>query len=32
LSDGSVQAFSTSALRDALRNTGDTTNRIALPE
>jgi type II secretory pathway pseudopilin PulG len=32
VSDGSVQAFSTSALRDALRNTGDTTNRIALPE
>jgi hypothetical protein len=32
LADGSVQAFSTSSLREALKNTGDATNRIALPE
>ena len=32
LADGSVQNFSTSALRSAIENTGDTTNRIALPE
>jgi hypothetical protein len=34
LSDGSVQQYSSSMLRDALRNSGDPTNtwRIALPE
>jgi prepilin-type N-terminal cleavage/methylation domain-containing protein len=32
LADGSVQAFTISMLREALKNTGDTTNRIALPE
>ena len=32
LSDGSVQQFTTSGLCNALRNTGDATNRIALPE
>ncbi|HZL79616.1 MAG TPA: hypothetical protein VFC17_12255 [Candidatus Limnocylindrales bacterium] len=34
LADGSVQQYSSSALREALRNSGDPTNtwRIALPE
>jgi type II secretory pathway pseudopilin PulG len=34
LSDGSVQQYSNSGLRDALQNSGDPTNtwRIALPE
>ncbi len=32
LSDGSVQQFSTPRLRDMLKNTGDPTNRIALPD
>jgi type II secretory pathway pseudopilin PulG len=34
LSDGSVQQYSNSRLRDALRNSGDPTNtwRISLPE
>ena len=32
LADGSVQQFTTSGLCNALRNTGDATNRIALPE
>jgi prepilin-type processing-associated H-X9-DG protein len=32
LADGSVQQFITSGLCNALRNTGDATNRIALPE
>ena len=34
LSDGSVQQLSNSGLREALRNSGDTTNtwRISLPE
>jgi type II secretory pathway pseudopilin PulG len=32
LSDGSVQQYTTSALRTAIKNTGDATNRIALPE
>jgi competence protein ComGC len=34
LSDGSVQQYSNSSLRDALRNSGDPTNiwRISLPE
>ena|SRR5882672_902197 len=32
LADGSVQQFTTTRLRDAIRNTGDSTNRIALPE
>jgi prepilin-type N-terminal cleavage/methylation domain-containing protein/prepilin-type processing-associated H-X9-DG protein len=32
LADGSVQSLSTAVLREALKNTGDTTNRIALPE
>lgn len=31
LADGSVQGFSTSALRNALANTGVETNRLALP-
>jgi hypothetical protein len=32
LSDGSVQGFSISALRSALRNTGDTdNNRLCFP-
>lgn len=32
LSDGSVMVFTTPALCTALRNTDDSTNRIALPE
>jgi competence protein ComGC len=32
LADGSVQSLSTSGLREVLKNTGDTTNRIALSE
>ena len=32
LADGSVQLFSTAALRNALRFTGNPTNRVALPE
>ena len=32
LADGSVTMFTTPALREALKQTGDTTNRIALPE
>lgn len=32
LSDGSVASFSTASLRGALENTGDMTNRLALPE
>jgi len=32
LADGSVQSLSTSMLQEALKKTGDTTNRIALPE
>ena len=31
LADGSVQGFSTTRLRDALANTGDSTNRIIIP-
>jgi prepilin-type processing-associated H-X9-DG protein len=31
LADGSVQGFSSSALRRALANTGDETNRLAFP-
>jgi prepilin-type processing-associated H-X9-DG protein len=31
LADGSVQAFNTPGLRDALQNTGVTTNRLAMP-
>ncbi len=31
LADGSVQGFSSSALRTALKNTGVETNRLALP-
>jgi prepilin-type N-terminal cleavage/methylation domain-containing protein/prepilin-type processing-associated H-X9-DG protein len=31
LADGSVQGFSSSALRAALRNTGVETNRLAMP-
>jgi hypothetical protein len=31
LVDGSVQSFSTSELREAVRNTGVATNRLALP-
>jgi prepilin-type processing-associated H-X9-DG protein len=30
--DGTVLSFTTLALRNALRKTGDSTNRIALPE
>ena len=29
--DGSVQGFSSSALRNALANTGVETNRLAMP-
>lgn len=32
LADGSVQQFSTIGVRNAIANTGDQTNRIALPE
>jgi competence protein ComGC len=32
LSDGSVQQFTSARLQQALQNTGDSTNRIALPE
>jgi prepilin-type processing-associated H-X9-DG protein len=32
LADGSVQQYTTSRLQSALQNTGDSTNRIALPE
>jgi len=32
LADGSVQSFTTLALHEALKNTGDSTNRIAIPE
>jgi competence protein ComGC len=32
LSDGSVQQYTTVRLQQALQNTGDSTNRIALPE
>ncbi len=32
LADGSVQQFTVSGLRRAIKNSGDTTNRIALPE
>lgn len=31
LADGSVQGFSSSALRNALANTGVETNRLAMP-
>lgn len=31
LADGSVQGFSSSRLREALRNTGVATNRLAMP-
>jgi len=31
LADGSVQAYSTEALRTQMQHTGDTTNRISLP-
>lgn len=31
LADGSVQSFTTSALREALGHTGTTTNRLAMP-
>lgn len=32
LADGSVQQLTTAMLRNILRNTGDATNRVALPE
>jgi len=32
LADGSVQQFTTVRLQSALQNTGDSTNRVALPE
>jgi prepilin-type processing-associated H-X9-DG protein len=32
LADGSVQQFTSARLQQALQNTGDSTNRIALPE
>ena len=32
LSDGSVQQVTIDGLRNAIKNSGDTTNRIALPE
>jgi hypothetical protein len=31
LADGSVQGFSSTALRRALENTGVETNRLAMP-
>src|SRR5207302_2405662 len=31
LADGSVQQFNAPRLRDAITNTGDTTNRLAMP-
>lgn len=32
LADGSVQQLTTTLLRNALKNSGDATNRVALPE